>query len=262
MIYFSDAFQVEPETLDVYGAFNIALVNDLPLFIDPFLLFDSKRPEIRALHDDIINYLMFVRDRAQADELTEGAISHWLFFKEVKQNWLGFSKQGNSGTGLGKNFAQALALNFQKVFRDFGREQLTKGSHLEKLGLLSGGVGRDHLSDFTTNLIKGYLLKYTEEFAKQYLKEAQTRRIHVERVSFNYETRRWQSGHFILPWHAGDYVILTPCEILTRDDAWINQGDMIEQFFQLRESLPDEHLRMQINDHFLRQIDDVSSPSE
>ncbi|WP_368649258.1 hypothetical protein [Castellaniella ginsengisoli] len=262
MIYFSDVFQVEPKTLEAYGAFNIALVNDLPLFIDPFLLFDSKRPEIRALHDDIINYLVFVRDKAQANELTEGSVSHWLLFKEVKQNWLGFSKQGNSGTGLGKNFAQVLARNFQQIFRDFGKEQLTKGSHLEKLGLLSGGVGRDHLSDFTTNLIKGYLLKYTEEFAKKYLKEAQTRRIHVERVDFNYETQRWQSGHFMLPWHASDYVILTPCEILTRDDAWINQGDMVNQFFQLRESLPDEHLRAQVNDHFLRQINERSSQDE
>ncbi|WP_368648616.1 hypothetical protein ABRZ03_05035 [Castellaniella ginsengisoli] len=177
---------------------------------------------------------MFVRDKAQANELTEGSVSHWLLFKEVKQNWLGFSKQGNSGTGLGKNFAQVLARNFQQIFRDFGKEQLTKGSHLEKLGLLSGGVGRDHLSDFTTNLIKGYLLKYTEEFAKKYLKEAQTRRIHVERVDFNYETQRWQSGHFMLPWHASDYVILTPCEILTRDDAWINQGESHRVFRRLR----------------------------
>lgn len=42
MIYFSDVFGVAPETLDQYGAFNIALINDLPLFIDPFLLFDSQ----------------------------------------------------------------------------------------------------------------------------------------------------------------------------------------------------------------------------
>ncbi|MCL4667851.1 hypothetical protein [Burkholderia pseudomallei] len=262
MIYFSDVFGIEPDVLDGYGAFNIALVNDLPLFVDPFLLFDSERPEFRALHDDIIKYLMFVRDRAQADELTEGAISQWLFFREVKQNWLGFSRQGNSGTGLGKHFAQALARNFQRVFRDFGEETLTKGSHLEKLGLLNGGVGRDHLSDFTTNLIKGHLLKYTEDLAKEHLQPSQLKRVHVERVSFNYETRRWQSGHFTLPWHAGDYVILTPCEILTRDEAWINQGDMLSQFFQLRQSLPDEHLRAQVNDHFLRQINERSTQDE
>lgn len=262
MIYFSDVFGVEPDVLDAFGAFNVALVNDLPLFVDPFLLFDSKQPEFRALHDDIIKYLVFVRDRALADELTEGAISQWLLFREVKQNWLGFSKQGNSGTGLGKHFAHALARNFQRAFQNFGEETFTRGSHLEKLGLLSGGVGRDHLSDFTTNLIKGHLLKYTEDFAKEYLLPNQTKLVHVERVSFNYETRRWQSGNFTLPWHEGDYVILTPCEILTRDEAWINQGDMVSQFFQLRQSLPDEHLRAQVNDHFLRQINERSTQDE
>lgn len=262
MIYFSDVFGVEQDALDAHGAFNIALVNDLPLFVDPFLLFDSEEPEIRALHEEIIKYLVFVRDRAQADELTEGAVSQWLLFREVKQNWLGFSRQGNSGTGLGKHFAEALARNFKRVFRNFGEETLTKSSHLEKLGLLSGGVGRDHLSDFTTNLIKGYLLKYTEEFATKYLKPEQLKRVHVERVSFDYDKRRWQSGHFTLPWHEGDYVILTPCEILTRDEAWINQGDMLSQFFQLRTSLSDEHLRAQVNDHFLQQINERSTQEE
>lgn len=262
MIYFSDVFGVEPEVIDSHGAFDIALVNDLPLFVDPFLLFDSERSEYRALHDDIIKYLVFVRDRAQADELTEGAISQWLVFREVKQNWLGFSRQGNSGTGLGKHFAEVLARNFKKVFRDFGQETLTRSSHLEKLGLLSGGVGRDHLSDFTTNLIKGYLLKYTEDFAAAHLPAHQLKRVNVERVSFDYERRRWQSGHFTLPWHDGDYVILTPCEILTRDEAWINQGDMVSQFFQLRLSLPDKDLRAQVNDHFLRQINERSTQDE
>jgi hypothetical protein len=168
-VYFSDVFDVPPAVLDDYGAFNIALVNDLPLFIDPFLLFDSEDAKYRALHDDIIAYLCFLRDRAIAGELTEGAIAHWLLFKEVKQNWLGFSRSGNSGTGLGIDFAQSLARNLKAIFRDFGQETITAGSHLEKLGLLSGGVGRDHLSDFTTNLIKGYLLLYTQAFAREHV---------------------------------------------------------------------------------------------
>lgn len=262
MIYFTDVFGVAPETLDQYGAFNIALVNDLPLFIDPFLLFDSQDEKYRTLHDEIIKYLVFLRDRAQADELTAGDISQWLLFREVKQNWLGFSRQGNSGTGLGHHFAQALARNLKNVFRNFGDESLTQGSHMEKLGLLSGGVGRDHLSDFTTNLIKGFLLKYTEDFAVAHLRPESLRRINVDRVWFNYETRRWQSGVFSLPFHGDDYVILTPCEILTRDESWINQGDMVSQFFQLRQSLPDEDLRAQVNDHFLRQINERSTQDE
>ena len=53
-------------------------------------------------------------------------------FPEIKQNWLGFSQVGNGGTGLGKDFAKALRANLGKLFRDFGEETVTRGSHLEK----------------------------------------------------------------------------------------------------------------------------------
>ena len=43
-------FSVPPEVLEEYGAFNVALVNDLPLFVDPFLLYDSQNSVHRELH--------------------------------------------------------------------------------------------------------------------------------------------------------------------------------------------------------------------
>lgn len=116
-IYFSDVFGIDPEIVEEYGAFNIALVNDLPLFVDPFLLYDSENPVYRTLHDEIIKYLCFLRDRAVADELTPGSMTQWLYFREIKQNWLGFSKSGNDGTGLGRKFAEALARNLTAAFR-------------------------------------------------------------------------------------------------------------------------------------------------
>ena len=33
-IYFSDFFNIDPDVLEEYGAFNVSLINDLPLFID------------------------------------------------------------------------------------------------------------------------------------------------------------------------------------------------------------------------------------
>lgn len=188
IIYFSDVFQVDAEVLGEYGAFNVALVNDLPLFVDPFLLYDSENPTYKELHDGIIKYLCFLRDRTVADELTPAAMTQWLYFREIKQNWLGFSRSGNEGTGLGRKFAEALARNLKAAFRDFGTETISRSSHLEKLGLLDGGVGRDHLSDFTTNLIKEFLLDYTQTFARQYLNADQRRRVNVPRVRFNYIT--------------------------------------------------------------------------
>ena len=261
-IYFSDFFGVKPEVIDEYGAFNISLINDLPLFIDPFLLFDSEDAKYAALHEEIICYLKFLRDRAIADELTDGNISQWFLFREVKQNWLGLSKTGNSGTGLGLDFAFSLSKSLKSVFKDFGNETLTRGSHLEKLGLLNGGVGRDHLSDFTTNLIKEFLLEYTQTFAKQHLTENQRRRFHIEKVRFDYQQRRWKSAYYDLPCCDGDYIILTPKEILTRDDSWINQGDMLDQFTQIRTALPDDELRAQVNDYFLSRLNEKSTTKE
>lgn len=261
-IYFTDFFNVSQEVLDSHGAFNIALINDLPLFIDPFLLYDSDQKKYRNLHDDIINYLCFLRDRAVSGELTPGAITQWLRFKEVKQNWLGFSKTGNKGTGLGKDFAGSLARNLTTVFKQFGQETITDSSHMEKLGLLNGGVGRDHLSDFTANLIKGFLLEYTQAFAIQHLGAEHRKRVRVDRVQFDYESRRWKSDYFELPYVNGDYVLLTPKEILTRDEAWINQGDMLGQFTEICQSVPDDALRKQINEHFHNQITEKSKEKE
>ena len=63
-LYLSDYFEVSEEALDQYGAFNISLVSDLPLFIDPFLLFNSDKPEYRRLHDSSIDYLRFLHDKS------------------------------------------------------------------------------------------------------------------------------------------------------------------------------------------------------
>ena len=41
-IYFSDFFNVDEDIIESYGAVNISLINDMPLFVDPFLLFNSE----------------------------------------------------------------------------------------------------------------------------------------------------------------------------------------------------------------------------
>jgi len=34
-VYFSDFYQIDPDIIDSYGALNISLLSDLPLFIEP-----------------------------------------------------------------------------------------------------------------------------------------------------------------------------------------------------------------------------------
>jgi len=78
-IYFTDFFGVDPAVLDSYGAFNVSLINDLPLFIDPFLLFDSEDEQYKALHEDIIRYVKFLRDVSASDQaISRGLRDHWF----------------------------------------------------------------------------------------------------------------------------------------------------------------------------------------
>ncbi|MDA8348540.1 MAG: hypothetical protein M0038_07020 [Pseudomonadota bacterium] len=261
-IYFTDFFAVAPATLEAYGAFNVSLINDLPLFVDPFLLFDSDEQQYRDLHDGIIRYVKFLRDVATEGPISKGLLDHWFLFKEVKQNWLGFSRSGNNGSGLGRDFAKSLHRNLHHVFTNFGAETITRGSHLEKLCLVGGGVGRDHLSDFTTNLIKGFLLDYTQTFARQHVRAEFRKTFTVEKVRFDYDRRRWQRADYELPVFLGDFVLLTPKEILTKDEAWINRPDLLDRFTEICAAVPDSQLRGQINDYFLRRLSEEPTEKE
>ena len=261
-IYFTDFFEVAPATLEAYGAFNLSLINDLPLFIDPFLLFDSEEQRYNDLHEGIIRYVKFLRDVSTDTSISQGLLDHWFRFPEVSQNWLGFSRSGNRGSGLGADFATALHRNLHRVFTNFGAETITRGSHLEKLCLVGGGVGRDHLSDFTTNLIKQFLLEYTQAFARQHIKSGFRRPFAVDKVRFDYPSRRWRREQYELPVFLGDYVLLTPKEILTKDEAWINRGDLLDRFEDIYTSVPDDQLRAQVNDYFLRRLSEEPTEKE
>jgi hypothetical protein len=249
-IYFSDYFGVTEKSVEKYGAFNISLVTDLPLFIDPFLLFNSRKPIYRELHAEIIRYLKFLRDKSIDRQVDEGLLASWYYFREIKQTWLGFCVTGNSGRGLAGGFAHALNTNLIELFSDFGKERITKGSHLEKLCLIKDNVGRDTISDFTTNLIKNYLLSYTQKYAQEYIDRKLRKTVSVSRARFNYKTESWEPKKYNLPFINGDYVILTPRNILTKDDTWINKSDLVNDFQDIPDAIPDEQLRAQINNYF------------
>jgi len=253
-IYFSDFFDVSPEGIEDFGAFNVSLFSDLPLFIDPFLLFNSEKPEYQALHAGIIRYVRFLRDKSAAGPLSPGLLGAWFTFSEVKQTWLGFSRRGNSGRGLGPRFARALNRNLNTVFASFGSEDVTRGSHIEKLCLIEDGIGRDNISDFATNLIKEYLLTYTQDFARNYLPPAQRKLFHVEKVRFNYDTETWEAASYELPSTGDDYVLLCPKDLLTKDETWINRGDLINDYDSITASVPNAQLRAQIDNYFRRVI--------
>lgn len=260
-LHFSQYFRVSSAELKECGAFDVSVVSDLPLFIDPFLLFNSERPEYQELHESIIRYLIYLRDKATED-LDDGIIDSLYRFKEVKQNWLGFTVLGNRGSGLGRTFAESLHRSLRTLLSDFGEESVTESSHLEKLCLIRGGVGRDNISDFTTNLIKDHLCDYTSRFAREHIADEFCGEFAVTRAAFNYETETWATKRYWLPSLGRDFVLLTPSDMLTRDNTWINHADMLRQFDRLPDAVEDGQLRSQINQYFRQRLGPKSSPKE
>ena len=248
--FFNQFFDLEVADIEAYGAFNVSLINDLPLFIDPFLLFNSPKPEYQQLHADILRYIIFLRDAVADGRLNDDLEKAWFYFPEVKQNWLGFSLQGNGGTGLGKDFAHSLRANLRTLFASFGQETITQASHIEKVCLVRDGIGRDNISDFTANLVKDFLCRYTQEFALQHIDPAKRRKVWVNKALFNYDTQAWKSIRYELPYINGDFVLLTPKDTLTRDENWINRTDMIRDFDSIPVAIPDAQLRGQVFNYF------------
>lgn len=254
-IYFSDYFGVSHDIVESYGALDTALVCDNPAFVDPFLIFAN--PKYKEQHNFIIRYMEFLRDKAVANtgnDLSNGDFQHYYKFPEVKQAWLGFSVDGNTGLGLGKDFAESLYKNLNRIFSNFGKEPITASAHIEKLCLIEEGVGVDKISDFTLNLIKDYILKYTQKFALQNIDSKYIKEFSVQKTSFNFKTGLWEDARFKLPFFESgkkvDFVILVPQDILTRDETWISKNDFLDNDTRIFLSIDNEELRTKLNKFF------------
>ena len=75
------------------------LVGDVPLCIDPFLLYKSRDPELRLLHDKLIRH--FVEGMSALDAGDQAEAEHILTFPEVSEVGLGYGSKDTAGSGLG-----------------------------------------------------------------------------------------------------------------------------------------------------------------
>jgi hypothetical protein len=75
-------------------------------------------------------------------------------------------------------------------------------------------------------------------------------RVNVPKTKFNYTFGVWEGGVFELPWLVDDYVLLTPEDILTKDDTWINKEDLRRDFPTIKEAISNEALRAQVDEYF------------
>jgi hypothetical protein len=81
-------------------------------------------------------------------------------------------------------------------------------------------------------------------------------------VRFNYRTESWESKGFVLPLFREDFVLLTPKDILTKDDVWISRQGMVNEFRTVVEALSNDQLRAQLNNYLLSMLPDQEPTRE
>lgn len=204
------------------------LARDLRLGIDPFLLFKSRNPEYKSAHDRVLAvFNEAIRRYALGDVAGAGTL---IRFPEVNEIGFGYTASGIRGTGLGE-YLNRLVLESLGASPGLVRRGVR---HIEEMQLVSLGIGADRISDITANILKSFLIGYTQEQAELWGIPLQ-RHVPVHNV-FDFETWDWIDGYYDLPVNPlaepPQAVLLVPRRIV-RILPWINFDDYQRMEFGL-----------------------------
>jgi hypothetical protein len=191
---------------------NVPASEDFPLFVDPFAI--SLRPD-RWSQDCSHRIQFFFQQiveltRAGQDDEAKRLLK---FLREPNETHLGYSRARPRGAGIGELQSEQL----YEALKDSAAVQTGFISRLEETELLIDGVGRDKISDLTTNIIRSKLAEYTKEQCA--LLDIPTKQAPLPPY-FDVEQNRWISTYFDLPITPRGALLLVPKVIVRYDIAY------------------------------------------
>lgn len=193
------------------------MLEDLPLYLDPFLLWKSHDPEYQQLHADLLGFVDEVRKHA-VDGRASRATMLLSEVSEPVELGLGYAAGTKRGSALGTGTIDGIVRTFQQI-----PQLQTKGlDHLEVLALLVSGIAEDRISDLTASIIKRWLAEFTERRCKDFGIPTTTHRL----MGWDAVALDWRPFNARLPQDPsnGSPVLLAPLDLLRRL-PWINYGD-------------------------------------
>lgn len=202
MTTFSEAFDL-PVTHAGLDFVDIDLSTDMPLFLDPYAIQIRHDQWSDRCGDHIRSFFSTLLDVLRVDDLARAG--HLLnHLHEPNETHLGVSQGRPSGRGIGDHKAAMLA-NALVRSRAFQTGVLSDISEAE---LFIHGVGRDTISDLTTNVLRGLLADYTAE-------QCQLHNVSMQTVGsigpvWNIQTQRWEARQVRLPVYQRRPVLLVP----------------------------------------------------
>jgi hypothetical protein len=189
---------VRPRLNDLYGLpftqeevdFAIPFLDeDIPLFIDPFLLWKSPSLQDNALHTSLVNSFNFM-----GSEFLKGREEDAIRILETisECNEVGL---GNAKNRIGKRIGPKLAREILSLFKKIPQINTAGFVHFEEIQLLVNNVGRDRVSDITASFIKSFLIDFT-------IDQCEKLRIPIEKSGigvYDYKTHRLIDEETFLP---------------------------------------------------------------
>jgi hypothetical protein len=230
---FSEHFSVNPKLLEAAGVLNPTLNVDTRLFIDPMLLADSIHPEIhgdaRSTYESHFTTVIGLLGGSQKqDDAPWRSALKLLTFPEIKWTCLGYGAASVAGSGSGHQMRAHLIQT--------GKEIIALGVKdpdlFVAMALFEEGFGPDLISDMTTNVIFGGLLKFNERILAD---------LSIPRQKMKLQLRNGRSFEAELPVNPcmkGKHpVVLVPLDIL-RDlpiaNDWSDIADNSSKNHELR----------------------------
>lgn len=131
------------------------LDEDIPLYLDPFLLWRSPSFQDKGLHQLLLAAFNNLGTLVKAGR-REDALNQLVAASECDEVGLGTSAR-KKGVRLARAKAAEILDLFEKIpqYRDNGFR------HFEEIQLFVEGVGKDRISDISCNFMKSFLIDYT-----------------------------------------------------------------------------------------------------
>jgi len=235
--------QKSQEELD----FAIPIVDeDIPLYVDPFLLWKSVSQQDQSLHTSIVNsFNRLGNEYLKGNE--KDAISKLVTLSECESIGLGFSKSRS-----GKRISEKQANSILQLFKNIPQINKQGFTHFEEIQLLVDNISKDRISDLASNFILSFLIDFT-------IDQCERLGIPIEKVQldhvYNYRDNKISEETTYLPINPknSDPIVFVPKRWL-RFVPWINyedyfKGYFIEKGLNGEDELPDRVKVLNYNRH-------------
>jgi hypothetical protein len=155
---------INPRLTDYHGVsasqadldFAIPFFNeDIPLYVDPFLLWKSLSQRDQALHTSLINafnHLGYLNKKSRQEE----AIRTLALASECDEVGL-----GSSATRRGKRISSAKVQEILSLFDRVPEYQSRGFRHFEEIQCFVDGISKDRVSDIACSFLKSFLIDFT-----------------------------------------------------------------------------------------------------